>query len=62
MLASENVYKAYKARENHRDENGQPNWVEWAEQNPTANRILMTATLAAQEVEDEREVTDGGDS
>lgn len=46
MVAAENVVNAYRSRDNFRVD-GEPNWVRWAEMNPTLNSILIRATKAA---------------
>jgi hypothetical protein len=46
MIAAENVVNAYNARK------ASENWAEWASANPAANRLLIKAMQAAEEVDD----------
>ena len=46
MIAAENVVNAYNARK------ASENWAEWASAYPAANRLLIKAMQAAEEVED----------
>ncbi len=42
MVIAENIYKAYKSRENA------DNWAEWAMKYPDMNRLLEEAMLLVQ--------------
>jgi hypothetical protein len=53
MIAAENVYKAYRSRENYRDKDDQPNWFEWAGNNPELNELLDYAVRVAREMDND---------
>jgi len=39
MIAAENIVNAYRSRDAYRVD-GEPNWAQWAERNPSLARIL----------------------